>query len=85
MAKKEESMQIMKPKITNETLVQLKLERHGAILANIINQRHALVTLVDRIEWKRFEELFSVTFDPGKGRPCLPTRLMVGLHCLKYA
>jgi len=65
--------------------MQLELERHGAILAKIINQRHALVTLAERIEWKRFEELFSVTFDPGNGRPGLPTRLMVGLQYLKYA
>ena len=75
----------MKPKITIETPVQLELERHGAILVKIINQRHALVTLADRIEWKRFEELFSLTFDPGNGRPGLPTRLMVGLQYLKYA
>ena len=75
----------MKPKITTTTPMQLELERHGAILAKIINQRHALVTLADRIEWKRFEELFSVTFDPGNGRPGLPTRLMVGLQYLKYA
>jgi len=75
----------MKPKITTTTPMQLELERHGAILAKIINQRHALVTLADRIDWKRFEELFSVTFDPGNGRPGLPTRLMVGLQYLKYA
>jgi len=75
----------MKPKITTTTPMQLELERHGAILAKIINQRHALVTLADRIEWKRFEELFSLTFDPGNGRPGLPTRLMVGLQYLKYA
>ena len=85
MAKQEETLQIMKPKISIETPVQLELERHGAILAKIINQRHALVTLADRIEWKRFEELFSLTFDPGNGRPGLPTRLMVGLQYLKYA
>ena len=78
-AKQEETLQIMKPKTTIETPVQLELERHGAILVKIINQRHALVTLADQIEWKRFEELFSLTFDPENGRPGLPTRLMVGL------
>lgn len=75
----------MKPKMMNETPVQLELERHGAILEKIINRQHALVILADRIDWKGFEELFSVTFDPGNGRPGLPTRLMVGLHYLKYA
>ena len=75
----------MKPKITTETPIQLELERHGVILAKIINRQHALVTLADRIDWKRFEELFSATFHPGNGRPGLPTRMMVGLHYLKYA
>jgi len=75
----------MKPKITTETPIQLELERHEAILAKIINRQHALVMLADRIDWKRFEELFSATFHPGNGRPGLPTRLMVGLHYLKYA
>ena len=75
----------MKPKITTETPIQLELERHGAILARIINRQHALVTLADRIDWKHFEDLFSATFHPENGRPGLPTRLMVGLHYLKYA
>jgi len=75
----------MKPKISIETPIQLELERHGTILAKIINREHALVTLADRIDWKRFEELFSATFHPGNGRPGLPTRMMAGLHYLKYA
>jgi len=39
----------MKPKITTSTPMQLELDRHGAILAKIINPRHALVTLAEQI------------------------------------
>ena len=75
----------MKPQKTSDMPIQLELERHGAILEKIINQKHALVKLAKGIDWKRFEEMFSETFDPDNGRPGLPTRMMVGLHYLKYA
>jgi transposase, IS5 family len=75
----------MKPKITSASPVQLDLERQGALLAKIINPRHPLVQLADKLDWQRFEELFAATFHPDNGRPGLPTRLLVGLHYLKYA
>jgi len=74
----------MKPKIATETPLQLELERHGTILSKIIHREHARVMLAERIDWKRFEELFLATFHPGNGRPGLPTRMMVKLHDLKY-
>jgi transposase, IS5 family len=75
----------MKPKMTTDTPIQLDLERHGAILEKIIDDKHALVKLAKSIDWQRFEKMFSVTFHPDNGRPGLPTRMMVGLHYLKYA
>ena len=36
------------------------------------------------IDWKRFEEAFGELY-AEKGRPGLPTRLMVGLHLIKHA
>ena len=53
-------------------------------LDNMIDMRHELVRLAGLIEWKRFDEAFGALY-AEKGRPGLPTRLMVGLHMLKHA
>jgi IS5 family transposase len=53
-------------------------------LDNLIDMRHELVRLAGLIEWKRFDEAFGILY-AEKGRPGLPTRLMVGLHMLKHA
>ena len=53
-------------------------------LDNMIDMRHELVRLAGLIEWKRFDEAFGTLY-AEKGRPGLPTRLMVGLHLLKHA
>lgn len=52
-------------------------------LLNIINPRHELVRLAEAIDWPRFDEAFGALYT-DKGRPALPTRLMVGLNILKY-
>jgi len=39
----------------------------------------------NRIDWKRFDVAFDNLFAQEKGRPALPTRLIVGLHYLKHA
>jgi IS5 family transposase len=53
-------------------------------LDNMIDMRHGLVRLAGLIAWKRFDEAFGTLY-AEKGRPGLPTRLMVGLHFLKHA
>ena len=53
-------------------------------LDNMIDMRHELVRLAGLIDWKRFDEAFGGLY-AEKGRPGLPTRLMVGLHLLKHA
>jgi IS5 family transposase len=53
-------------------------------LDNIIDMRHELVRLAGLIDWRRFDEAFGSLY-AEKGRPGLPTRLMVGLHFLKHA
>lgn len=50
----------------------------------MIDMRHELVRLAALIEWKRFDEAFGGLY-AEKGRPGLPTRLMVGLHLIKHA
>ena len=54
-------------------------------LTNILNHRHPLYALADRIEWKVFEGSFGPLYDEGMGRPAIPIRVMVGLHYLKHA
>lgn len=53
-------------------------------LDNMIDMRHELVRLTGLIDWKRFDDAFGGLY-AEKGRPGLPTRLMVGLHLLKHA
>ena len=53
-------------------------------LEKIINPRHELVRLAKAIDWKRFDAAFGELFQEKGGRPGLPTRLMTGLHILKY-
>src|ERR1700730_10886834 len=52
-------------------------------LDNMIDIRHEFVRLTKLIDWKRFDEAFGDLY-AEKGRPGLPTRLMVGLHLLKH-
>ena len=53
-------------------------------LDNMIDMRHELARLARLIDCKRFDEAFGTLY-AEKGRPGLPTRLMVGLHLLKHA
>src|SRR6202789_2464638 len=53
-------------------------------LGNLIDMRRELVLLAALIDWKRFDAAFGGLYS-DKGRPGLPTRLMVGLHLIKHA
>jgi len=54
-------------------------------LTQILNPRHPLFLLADRLDWSVFEEVFGSLYVDGVGRPGLPIRLLVGLHYLKHA
>ena len=56
-----------------------------AQLSQLLNLRHPLVRLSEKMDWARLEAGIDVQYSPGSGQPPLPTRLMVGLHYLKYA
>ncbi len=56
-----------------------------AQLSQLLNLRHPLVRLSEKMDWARLEAEIDVQYSPGPGQPPLPTRLMVGLHYLKYA
>ena len=53
-------------------------------LDQIINLKHALVTLSQTVSWSFIEEKCGEVYADGPGMPPLPTRLMAGLSILKY-
>lgn len=71
----------MKPKKSSKN-VQLDLFK--VELMKLISPDHELVILSKKIDWNNFDNYFGKSFHPTHGRPGLPTRLMVGLHYLKY-
>jgi len=64
-------------------------ESHGELfrssLEQILNRKHPLYLLANKIDWERFDKSFGGLFVQKQGRPGLPTRLVVGLHYLKHA
>ena len=53
-------------------------------LDNMLDQRHSLFKLAGKIDWPVFDECYGQVY-AEVGRPGIPTRLMVGLHYLKYS
>jgi IS5 family transposase len=53
-------------------------------LALIVSHEHPLYQLAEAIDWSCFEADLGALYTETVGRPGLPTRLMVGLHYLKY-
>jgi len=53
-------------------------------LSNIINLAHPLCRLADKINWDRLEANIDQVYGNGCGQPALPSRLLAGLHYLKY-
>jgi IS5 family transposase len=53
-------------------------------LDQILDTNHPLCILSKEIDWSTFDKEFGMTYVEFKGRPGCPTRLMVGLHYLKY-
>ena len=68
-----------------------KPKRHLAVTRDLfkphfdifLNPENPLLVLADKINWARFEAEFDGDFG-DKGAPAKPTRLMVGLHYIKY-
>ena len=53
-------------------------------LSQMLNMRHPLVRLSEQINWEKLESSIDVIYSDGAGQPPLPTRLLAGLHYLKY-
>jgi IS5 family transposase len=57
---------------------------HRVRLASLLSHEHPLYRLAEAIDWESFEADLGALYAEEVGRPGLPTRLMVGLHYLKY-
>lgn len=53
-------------------------------LKDILDKKHALYQLADRLNWDALIEGFGPYYAEGPGRPEVPIRIIVGLHYLKY-
>jgi transposase, IS5 family len=71
----------MKPRERRETGAQ---DMFRSRLDQIINMKHALVTLSKTVSWSFIEEKCGEVYADGPGMPPLPTRLMAGFSILKY-
>lgn len=54
------------------------------MLKQIINLRHPLCALSERIDWLKFERELSKKYNNDEGRPAKPLRLMCSLLILKH-
>ena len=54
-----------------------------ARLDQIINMKHALVVLADRIDWAWLDDALAECFS-DQGRPAEPVRFMIGMFLLKH-
>lgn len=68
---------IPKPNNRNQTSLFSSLE-------DMLNQKHPLYILAEKINWEVFEEAFLPLYCQDNGRPAKPIRLMVGLLMLKH-
>ena len=69
----------MKPKTTD-----IHPDLFRSQLSQIINLSHPLCLLADKINWDRLEANIDQVYGNGCGQPALPSRLLAGLHYLKY-
>jgi len=68
---------LSKKKTNNQGSLFLKLE-------DMLNQRHPIYILSNKVDWKLFDESFKELYCENNGRPAKPIRLMVGLLILKH-
>ena len=60
-------------------------ELFGAQLSELLNPKHPLYVLAERIDWPEFDAAIDACYAEDIGRPGVNTRLMVGLVYLKHA
>ncbi len=73
----------MKPKTHSKDTFHAELFRSR--LEQILDLKHELAVLANKIDWVIFDSEFGKLYVSQKGRPGCSTRLLVGLHYLKHA
>ena len=53
-------------------------------LSQMLNMSHPLVRLSEKMNWEKLDAEIDEIYTSELGQPPLPTRLLVGLHYLKY-
>jgi transposase, IS5 family len=62
-----------------------RIPQPGAVLLkDFLNAAHPLYRLARVVNWAQFDRQFGKFYADEMGRPALATRLLVGLHYLKY-
>lgn len=84
MSLRHKSFKPCKTMALRETTFQAEGDLFRQELCNIINLRHELVQLSQKIDWPSCESRFGGLYASGVGRPGHPIRLMVGLQLLKH-
>lgn len=74
----------MRPR-NEEFCSKSKQELYRIALIDMLDEVHPLVKLAQAINWKKFDAEFDKHYSERRGRPAIPTRIMVGLHYLKHA
>ena len=69
----------MKPKKPNN-----EADLFRAQLSQILNPKHPLLRLSQNMQWEKLEAEIDALYVSEAGQPPLPSRLLVGLHYLKY-
>ena len=79
----------MRHRVTaSETAAARSEDLFRSRLDNLVDRRHALIRLAERMPWPALEDALKDTLPPAPvagGRPALPVRLMAGLLYLKHA
>jgi len=70
---------IMKPQKPDNSV-----DLFRAQLSQMLNMSHPLVRLCERMNWAKLEDEIDLMYSDNAGQPPLPTRLLAGLHYLKY-
>lgn len=57
---------------------------YSANLIEQVNPNHPLLRTAGHLDWNGLDTMLGSEFAPGKGRPALRTRVMIGLNLIKY-
>lgn len=73
----------LKKLVENETMTQQPMPGTGGTpLKPLLDAQHPLVVFTEQIDWDTLRTTFETSYQ-DEGRPSVPVRILVGLHCLK--